>query len=36
MSDDNNETKRVTCAMTVTASGHVLTPMLFKGAAGAG
>ena len=30
-----NDTKRVTCAMTVTASGLVLTPMLiFKGAAG--
>ena len=32
----NNDTKRVTCAMTVTArSGSVLTPMLiFKGATG--
>ena len=30
-----SDTKRVTCAMTVTASGLVLTPMLiFKGAAG--
>ena len=30
-----NDTKRVTCAMTVTASGSVLTPMLiFKGATG--
>ena len=29
-----SDTKRVTCAMTVTASGHVLTPLLvFKGAA---